>query len=145
MLCGVPQGLPRYELAHQEALAHLFGILIGSTGTLAQRRWFTRVVEDLEDVIVLEARNRSRLTSETSTTLCLLRQKWMEHLDRDVALQTLVSTAVNDAHAALADLFDNAVMHELPAEQRVTCRLSPAWRAIAIGEFHGGGHRSVIS
>jgi hypothetical protein len=72
------------------------------------RRVVTELV-DGEDVRVLDASERPGLAFEAGQPIGIPRHRIGQHLHGHVAVQALIAGAVHLAHAALADLRENAV------------------------------------
>ena len=68
-----------------------------------------RVVEDLEDVLVVQLRDGLGLALEARLRFGLGGQVVVQQLDRDLALERLVLRAIDDRHTTLAHLFDERV------------------------------------
>ena len=70
---------------------------------------FVKVV-DVDDVLVLQRRDRQRLALEANRELRVLRDRGLERLDGDRAVEALLDGLVDDGHAARADLLDDAAV-----------------------------------
>src|SRR5207244_1874276 len=108
-------------------------------------------VEDREDVRVRERRDRERLTLEPGERIRVLRERFREDLDRDLALQVRVVSAVDLAHAAGAERAADLVgaetgsgwqRHEL--ERRLSTAHRSPWhglRSVALGRHYDTGDK----
>src|SRR5262249_47044106 len=71
-----------------------------------------RVVEDLEDVLVAELRDRLGLALEAIARLLVVGEVLVEGLDRDRSLERSIEPAIHDRHAALAHTSQQLVLVE---------------------------------
>ena len=74
-------------------------------------------VEGGADPGMAQARERERLEAKARAAVVVDRA-FGEHLERDVALQMRIVRAVDDAHAALAELLEHAIARERAADHR---------------------------
>ena len=84
---------------------------VGSKGTPETSNWRPGI-EDLEDVLVAQLRDRVRLALEAIARLLVIREVLVEHLHRDLALQAPVAPAIDDRHPALAHTLEQLVLVE---------------------------------
>jgi hypothetical protein len=59
---------------------------------------------------MFECGSRARFADETLAPIAIGHQLGRQDFERDVAIETGVGGAIDDAHPASADLFDNFVM-----------------------------------
>jgi len=74
-----------------------------------------------KDVRVVELRHRLGFALESSETIGILCDILMQHLDRHVAIETLVVRPVHHPHPTGADLLDDAVVAEGGADEVRHC------------------------
>ena len=80
-------------------------------------RVLTRVVVDLEDVLVTQPGDCQRLASQPGPRLLARRHVRVQDLDRDLPVEDGVETAVDDRHPAVADLALDLVLVELGSDE----------------------------
>src|SRR4030095_4426606 len=78
---------------------------------------------DRDDVRVLHARRVLRLAPEAFDELARRPRAGARQLKRNVAIQAALERAVDDAHPAFADLFEQFVVAELPLRRIVEVEL----------------------
>ena len=83
---------------------------------VALRRVGTRVVEDLEDVLVAQLGHRVRLALQSRARLLLAGEVRMQDLDGDFAVERCVGAFVDHGHAALPDLLEQAIARKLATD-----------------------------
>ena len=76
-------------------------------------------VVDGADVGVIQRRRGPRLAAESGQRLGIVGEVGRQELQRDEALQPRVLGFVHDAHAAAAQLLDDAVVRERLTDQRI--------------------------
>ena len=91
------------------------------------------VVEDLEDVVVPQLRDRQRFSLEAGTRLFAVGEVGVEDFDRHLALEHGVVAAIHDRHPAVADFFDDLVLVEFRTGERWHRRGSPCARSGRVG------------
>src|SRR5204863_9620065 len=69
-------------------------------------------VVDVDDVLVLQRRDRQRLALEADGELRILGDRGLERLDGDGPVEALLHGLVDDRHAARADLLDDAAVSD---------------------------------
>ncbi len=72
---------------------------------------------DDRDVRMFERGGSARLLNEPLAPVGVGHQLRRQHLERHLAVQAQVERAIDDAHAAAADLFDDLIVRERPADQ----------------------------
>src|ERR1044072_3162200 len=103
---ALPRGAQR---AHHRAQLHRLADAVGECSAVDQLEHQVRgavviaVVKDFEDVLVLEAGDRSRLLLKALAIARLLGEEVGEHLDRHVPVEGGVVGAVDRGHATAAD------------------------------------------
>src|SRR5690606_14338300 len=90
-----------------------------------------------------EAGHGAGLASEPRAALFLAREEGVQHLDGDVSVEGLVPPSVDDAHAALTDHLEHAIVQEATPDHGIGSPLHPARRVIAC-ELEGARHALLI-
>src|SRR5260370_30679885 len=91
------------EALRESSTLHELEDQIGDAALLAE-------IEDVEDVRVLEPRDRSRLLLKTFAVTLVLGEEIRQDLDRDIAFEGGVVGPVDRRHSAPADAGDDPVL-----------------------------------
>jgi len=70
---------------------------------------------------MIELGDRFRLSLEPGETVRILSHRFVDDLDRDVAIEPFVVGAVHLTHPTLADLVDDAVVPKCAADEVLHC------------------------
>ena len=95
---------------------------------------FNSKVMDGEDVWVVELGDRLCLSLEPGEAVRILCHRFVDDLNRDVAVEPLIMGAVHLAHPAGADLVDDAVVAEGATDEVLHFELVPSlWYRSCVG------------
>jgi hypothetical protein len=92
------------------------------------------VVDD-GDVRVVQTREGTRFLTESPSGRVARRKRRREHLDGHLPVEMPVVGAVDEAHAASPDLFEDAIVAEDLPRRHAECRIAELLR---LGEFAEG-------